>query len=366
MNLTINRDVLLPALANLNGVVETRPTLAILANILVNVFPQKLRMTTTDMEVELTATIPGEFGQTGETTIPARKILDICRTLPEGAEITLSAESDRVNATSGKSRFSLLSLPAQEFPQVDPGEADIRFAISQAVFKSLLDKTAFAMARQDVRYYLNGVLLEAQKDRLRAVATDGHRLALCDVDTTIPTEEERQLIIPRKGVQELVRLVGDEEADMEVVMSKNHIRIILDDLIFTSKLIDGKYPDYNRVIPELSGNPVLAEREMLKKSLSRASILSSDKYRGVKISLEQDRLKSLVHNPEQEQAEDEIDVEYAGDDLEVGFNVSYLLDAVSIVQTEKVRLSISSPKSGCLVLPERGGECKYIVMPLLL
>ena len=366
MNLKINRDIFLPALNNLNGVVETRPTLAILANVLLNVSSQQLRLTTTDMEVELSEAISGEFGQTGEVTIPARKILDICRTLPEGAEITLSVEDERVNVSSGRSRFSLISLPAQEFPLVDPGEADIRFTLPQKQFKSLLDRTAFAMARQDVRYYLNGVLLEAQNDRLRAVATDGHRLALCDADVTIPAEEKKQLIIPRKGVQELVRLVGETDAEMEVVMSRNHIRVVLDDLVFTSKLIDGKYPDYNRVIPEISANPVLAQRETLKKSLSRASILSSDKYRGVKISLEQDKLRALVHNPEQEQAEDEIDVEYSGEDIEVGFNVSYLLDAVSIVQTDKVRLSVSSPKSGCLVLPEEGGECKYIVMPLLL
>ena len=366
MNFTINRDTFLPALNNLNGVVETRPTLAILANVLVNVSSGQLRLTTTDMEVELSETISGDFGESGEITVPARKLLDICRTLSEGAEVTLAVEDERVNVSSGRSRFSLLSLPAQEFPLVDPGEADISFTLPQKRFKSLLDRTAFAMARQDVRYYLNGVLLEAQNDRLRAVATDGHRLALCDVDVAIPTEETRQLIIPRKGVQELVRLAGETEADMEVVMSRNHVRIVLEDLVFTSKLIDGKYPDYSRVIPEISANPVMAQRETLKKSLSRASILSSDKYRGVKISLEPDKLRSLVHNPEQEQAEDEIDVEYSGESLEVGFNVSYLLDAVSIIETDKVRLSVSSPKSGCLVLPEEGGECKYIVMPLLL
>ena len=353
-------------MSNLTGVVETRPTLAILGNVLINASSEHLRLTTTDMEVEISESLAGSFGEAGEITLPARKIQDICRTLPEGAEIALSAENDRVSVTSGRSRFSLLSLPAQEFPLVEPGEADVSFSIPQKQFKALLDRTAFAMARQDVRYYLNGVLLEAQNDRLRAVATDGHRLALCDVAITIPTEEKKQLIIPRKGVQELVRLVGETESEMEIVMSKNHIRVVLDGLVFTSKLIDGKYPDYNRVIPEISANPVFAQRELLKKSLSRASILSSDKYRGVKIALEQDKLKSLVHNPEQEQAEDEIDVDYSGENLEVGFNVSYLLDAVSIVQTDKVRLSVSSPKSGCLVLPEEGEDCKYIVMPLLL
>ena len=366
MKLSINRDLILPALNNLNGVVEARPTLPILANILVNATHRQLRLTTTDMEVQLSATIEGDFGASADFTIPARKILDICRSLPEAAEVTLSVENERVNISSGRSRFSLLSFPAQEFPLVEPGATDLSFMVPQKLFKSLLDRTAFAMARQDVRYYLNGVLLAAQKDRLRAVATDGHRLALCDVALAMPTEEEKQLIIPRKGVQELVRLVAEADTEMEIVMSKNHVRVAMDELVFTSKLIDGKYPDYTGVIPGTSENPVLAQRELLKKCLSRASILSSDKYRRVKICLEQDKLRALVHNPEQEQAEDETDVEYAGEKLEVGFNVSYLLDAVSIIQTDKVKLSIASPKSGCLLIPDEGGDCKYIVMPLLL
>ncbi|MCY4153904.1 MAG: DNA polymerase III subunit beta [Gammaproteobacteria bacterium] len=353
-------------MSDLNGVVESRPALAILANVLINISPQEIRLTTTDMEVELSEAIPGEFGEVGEITVPARKILDICRALPEAAEIALTVEDERVNVASGRSRFSLLSLPAQEFPRVEPGQTDISFSLSQAVFKSLLERTAFAMARQDVRYYLNGVLLEAEAGRLRAVATDGHRLALCEVDIAFPTEEKKQLIMPRKGVMELLRLLHDSEDEVEIVMSGNHIRIVRGDLIFTSKLIDGKYPDYNRVIPALAQQPVLAQRETLKRSLGRASILSTDKYRGVKITLEADKLSANVHNPEQEQAEDEIDVEYSGEKLEVGFNVSYLLDAVSIIQTDKVKLSISSPKSGCLVLPEEGEECKYIVMPLML
>ena len=366
MKLILNRDMLLPTLNNLNGVVESRPSAPILGNMLLGVSAEQLRLTTTDMEVELTGSIAGDFGASGDITLPARKMQDICRSLPDGAELTLMVENERVNVSSGRSRFSLLSLPAEEFPLVEPGASDISFKVPQKLFKSLLDRTAFAMARQDVRYYLNGVLLEAQKDRLRAVATDGHRLALCDVAVEIPTEETRQLIIPKKGVQELLRLVGDADEEMEIVMSKNHVRIVLNELIFTSKLIDGKYPDYNRVIPELAANPVLAQQELFRRSLSRASILSTDKYRGVKISLEQDKLIALVQNPDQEQAEDEIDVEYAGENLEVGFNVSYLLDAVTAIQTDKVRLSVSSPKSGCLVLPEEGRDCKYIVMPLLL
>ena len=366
MNININREQLLPTLNDLHGVVDARPGLPILANVLMNVSPQELRLTTTDMEVELSAAIAGEFGQSGEITVPARKFLDICRSLPEAAEISLAVEDDRVNVSSGRSRFSLLSLPAQEFPRVEPGVVDISLSLPQNVFKSLLERTAFAMARQDVRYYLNGLLLEAEANQLRAVATDGHRLALCDVDIASPLEEKRQLIVPRKGVTELLRLLDDTQDELEIVMSGNHIRIVVGDLIFTSKLIDGKFPEYNRVIPQLAAQTVLAQRDVLKKSLSRASILSTDKFRGVKITLEGDKLRAHLHNPEQEQAEDEIDVEYSGEQVVVGFNVSYLLDAVSIIQTDKVRLSITSSKSGCLVLPEEGDRCKYIVMPLMI
>ena len=366
MNLIINRNRLLPELVSVCGVVDSRPNLSILANLLVRISPQGISLTTTDMEVELSASISGEYGSSGEITVSARKFLDICRALPEDAEINLAVENERVNLTSGRSRFSLLSLPAQEFPLVELGETGTRFSLPQRLFKSLLDRTAFAMGKQDVRYYLNGVLLETQQNNLRAVATDGHRLALCDVGVAIPTAEKKQLIVPRKGVQELLRLLGDSDDEMEIVMSKNHVRIALDNLVFTSKLIDGKYPDYNRVIPEPAAHLVQAQREPLRQSLSRASILSSDKYRGVKITLEQNKLRALVQNPEHEQAEDEIDVEYSGENQEVGFNVSYLLDAVSIIQTDRVRLSVSSPKSGCLVLPEEGEGSKYIVMPLLL
>ncbi len=366
MNLIITRKALLPALQDVAGVVDRRPPLPILSNLLVNVSDNQLRLTATDMEVELSVTLAGVFEQTGDITLPARKLLDICRALPDDAELNLSIENERAVITSGRSRFILLTLPAQEFPQVDPGEAEARFTIQQGQFKSLLDRTAFAMAQQDVRYYLNGVLLEAQQGRLRAVATDGHRLALCDVSVDLPKDEIKQLIVPRKGVLELMRLVTDSEKEMEVLMSKNHVRITLDGLVFTSKLIDGKFPDYARVIPNLSETPVTTRRELLRQGLSRAAILSSDKFRGVRITLGKDKLRALVHNPEQEQAEEEIDVTYSGNDQEVGFNVSYLLDAVSIIQTETVRLSISSPKSGCLVLPGEGSECKYIVMPLLL
>ena len=366
MKFIIAKETLLPALQDVVGVVERRPSLPILSNLLLNLSPEGIRLTTTDMEVELVVTIAGEFEQTGDITLPARKLFDICRALPDEADLSFSIESGRASIVSGKSRFTLATLPAQEFPQIELLDADAKFTIQQDVFKSLLAKTAFAMAQQDVRYYLNGLLLEAQQDKLRAVATDGHRLALCDVDVALPVDEIKQLIVPRKGVLELTRLLQDSETEMQVQMSRNHIRVDLGRLVFTSKLIDGKFPDYTRVVPEQGETPVLVKQAALRQGLSRASILSSDKYRGVRITLEKDKLRALVHNQEQEEAEEEIDVEYAGDAMEVGFNVSYLLDAVSIIQTEALRITISTPKSGCLLLPGEGTECRYVVMPLLL
>jgi len=366
MKFIITREVLLPSLQIVSGVVERKPSPPILSNLLMNVTREQIRLLTTDMEVELITTVTGEFAANGDITLPAHKLLDICRALPEDAELSFSVEEDRATVVSGKSRFTLATLPAREFPQINLSDTEVKISIQQGAFKSLLDKTAFAMAQQDVRYYLNGLLLEAQQGRLRAVATDGHRLALCDADVAVSVSDDKQLIVPRKGVLELVRLLQDEEAEMELQLSKNHIRIDLGRLVFTSKLIDGKFPDYTRVIPEQSDTPVCVNRELLKQSLTRASILSNERYRGVRIILGKDKLHALAHNPEQEEAEEEIDVQYAGGDLEIGFNVSYLLDAISIIRTEDIRITISDPNSSCLLLPLDNSECKYVVMPMRL
>ena len=222
------------------------------------------------------------------------------------------------------------------------------------------------MAQQDVRYYLNGLLLELDKTNVRAVATDGHRLAMCDTENTIKTNEKIQIIVPRKGVMELIRLLENNDDKVKVLISTNHIRVDFESMVFTSKLIDGKFPDYDRVIPEAAGPPVIADREMLKQSLIRASILSNEKYRGVRIILKKGKLRALAHNPEQEEAEEELDVDYEGQELEIGFNVSYLLDALGIIKTKNVRITIKDPNSSCLLLPENEDKCKYVVMPMRL
>jgi len=365
MKFNINRDVLLPVLQTVSGVVDRRQTLPILSNLLFNLEPNTLSVTATDMEVELIVKIEVSLGQTGELTLPARKLLDICRALPGEADLQFEIKNDRVLIKSGKSRFTLATLPAPEYPVIEITENIAVFNIKQKKLDQLLSHTQFAMAQQDVRYYLNGLLLEISADKLRAVATDGHRLALDETDIKTSLEEPIQIIVPRKGITELTRLLQDD-SEIEIQISTNHIRIKNANTCFTSKLIDGRFPDYKRVIPELSETHVLADREELKNSLTRASILSNEKYRGVRIMLSANSLRALAHNPEQEEAEEELEVQYEGEELEIGFNVSYLLDTLSIIKSSQVKLSVLDANSSCLILPEEDSNCQYVVMPMRL
>ena len=367
MKFTILREELLSPLQSVSGVVERRQMLPILSNLLLNVTQDGIRIVGTDMEVELIASISGKFAEPGDITLPARKLLDICRALPEQAKIGFVVNDDRAVVSSGKSRFTLATLPAQEFPQIEPAEADLKLKVKQPEFKELLDKTAFAMAQQDVRYYLNGLLLELGKDTLAAVATDGHRLALATMPLKggpIKGDDARQVIVPRKAVLELLRLMDGDDKEIGLMLSKNHIRATLDNQIFTSKLIDGRFPDYKRVIPERGKTPVIAEREPLWQCLSRASILSNEKYHGVRIVLESGKLRALAHNPEQEEAEEEIQVDYKGGELEIGFNVSYLLDAVNHIRGDKAVIGVQDSDSSCLLSAEKDDSCLYVVMPM--
>jgi DNA polymerase-3 subunit beta len=366
MEITIARNDLLPSLQTVIGVVDRRQALPILGNILFSTDKTAIEITASDMEVELKSTIQNRNEVKKEITLPARKMLDICRALPEGAQIRINISGDRAVISSGKSRFTLSTLAAQEYPLIEMQSILAEFSLTQAVLKEILEKTAFSMAQQDVRYYLNGLLLELTADRIRAVATDGHRLALNDTQCNINIKEKVQIIVPRKGVMELIRLLDNNEEKINVQISTNHIRVIFPEQVFTSKLIDGKFPDYDRVVPETSNTPVIANREILKQSLTRASILSNEKYRGVRILLEKAKLRALAHNPEQEEAEEEVDVTYDGQDLEIGFNVSYLLDALGIIKTENVRITINNPNSSCLLLPDDNDNCKYVVMPMRL
>ena len=298
--------------------------------------------------------------------MPARKLLDICRALPADSELEVDISKDKALIKSGRSRFTLATLPAQEYPVVDFSENLTSFSIQQGRLEGLLENTQFAMAQQDVRYYLNGLLIEIGKEKLRCVATDGHRLALDETKIEASISQDIQIIVPRKGITELLRLLDHDESEVQISISQNHIRLQKSGFCFTSKLIDGKFPEYERVIPQLSETPVLADRENLRNSLTRASILSNEKYRGVRIMLSENRLRALAHNPEQEEAEEEVEVQYAGGELEIGFNVSYLLDTLAIIKSEQVKLSMLDPNSSCLVLPEDGTNSQYVVMPMRL
>ena len=366
MNFNIKRSVLLPCLQCVSGNVERRQTLPILSNLLLEIKPNSISLTASDMEVELVVHVEAKLDQTTRLTLPAKKILDICRALPDDSTLEFDIQNEKALIKSGKSRFTLATLPAQEYPVIDITDEAVDFSLSHEKLTNLLTNTQFAMAQQDVRYYLNGLLLEVADKSIKAVATDGHRLAFDETDIKKSSEETRQVIVPRKGVTELIRLLQTSENEANVKISKNHIQITSDNLSFTSKLIDGKFPDYQRVIPELSETVLTANREELKNSLARAAILSNEKYRGVKVGFSKDSLRILAHNPEKEEAEVEVGVTYQGEEMEIGFNVNYIIDALSAIKTEKVILSVLNPNSSCLIIPEQKAQCQYVVMPMKL
>ena len=367
MNFNIKRASLLSCLQCVSGNIERRQTLPILSNVLFDIKPNSLSVTATDMEVELIAVDTDlEFEQAARFTLPSRKLLDICRSLPEEAVIDFDVQENTAQIKSGKSRFTLATLPAQEYPLIDITEETIDFKLSYKELIKLLTNTQFAMAQQDVRYYLNGLMLEILPDKIKAVATDGHRLAYDETETQTSVNEDRQIIIPRKGVTELIRLLQTSQCDVDIKVSKNHVHAASGNLTLTSKLIDGKFPDYQRVIPKTSETIIVADRKELKNSLSRVSILSNEKYRGVKISLRENAIEILAHNPEKEEAKEEVSVTYQGNEMEIGFNVSYLIDALTTIDTDKVKLSVLDPNSSCLITPEKESHCQYVVMPMKL
>lgn len=366
MKLSMLRESLLKPLQSVIGVVERRQTMPILSNVLVTAKSGRVTLTGTDLEVELVADAELEKVEVpGEITVPGRKLLDITRALPEGAKVSLSLDGDRLVIKSGRSRFVLSTLPAADFPLVDKIEATSRLKLRQQDVARLLDKTQFSMAQQDVRYYLNGLLIETNKKRVRAVATDGHRLALCEISIENQDVTAGQVIIPRKGVLELHRLLGGGE-DIELAIGPNHVRAALDGIRFTSKLIDGRFPDYERVIPSSKASTLKADRETLRSALQRAAILSNEKYRGVRLELGKDILRVQANNPDQEEARDEIEVEYDGEPIEIGFNVTYLLEAIAAVDGEAVEMDFVDANSSCLIRAGKSSHAKYVVMPMRL
>ncbi len=372
MKFTASREALLRPLQLVAGIVERRQTLPVLSNVLVTLKDSKLSITGTDLEVEIRSQVELEqAGESGGITLPARKFVDICRSLPDGAEIKFATEEGRAILRSGRSRFALSTLPVNEFPTVDEQAGRLSFSVPQERLKQLIDKTAFAMAQQDVRYYLNGMLWEVNGGQLRAVAADGHRLAMSDCEiqlnpnNTDSDEKPEQSILPRKGVVELARLLGDGE-DVNVVMGANHVRIEGADFCFTSKLVDGAYPDYERVLPKGGTQILEGQREDLRQAFQRAAILSNEKYRGVRMQVEGDQLTIMANNPEQETAEEEIAVGYTGSSLEIGFNVNYIIDVLGVLGGEKVRFTFADSNSSALIDDQGDDKTVYVIMPMRL
>jgi DNA polymerase-3 subunit beta len=367
MKFSISRDALLKPLNLVAGVVERRQTLPILANVLMVLDGERLSLTGTDLEVELVGRVQlAASGDSGEVTVPARKLVDICKSLPEGSDVDFSVQDGKVTVKSGRSRFTLSTLPAREFPNVEDSMGTHQFTLKQGELKRLIDRTGFAMAQQDVRYYLNGMLWELSGKQLRVVATDGHRLALCTLPHKVDVNGDTQVILPRKGVLELSRLLLEEDAEIAVVIGSNHIRATTNDFTFTSKLVDGKFPDYQRVLPRSPDKSVFGSRLELRQAFTRTAILSNEKYRGVRLKLTDNSLDIVANNPEQEEAEETVPVEYRGDSLEIGFNVSYLLDVLGVLSGEKVKLSLSDPNSSALLEESDEGDSLYVVMPMRL
>jgi len=325
----------------------------------------KLKITATDLEVEMVAEADVKGDGAGEITVPGRKLHDIFRALPEGVNVEMSLSGERLTVKAGRSRFTLSTLRAADFPTIDEIAAKQTLRVSRADLRRLVEKTHFSMAQQDVRYYLNGLLLETDKKRLRAVATDGHRLALSEIDLVGAATRDEQLIVPRKGVLELSRLL-EGEGEVQVALGANHVRVQLDGIRLTSKLIDGRFPEYSRVVPAQPKNVIKADRNLFRQALQRTAILSNEKYRGVRLELSPNSVVVQANNPEQEEAVETLEVEYGGDSMEIGFNVNYLLDALAAVDSEQVEFGVTDANSSCLIREPGTDGTKFVVMPMRL
>lgn len=363
MQITIRRDDLLRPISLVAGVVERRQTLPILSYVKLRQSGEQLTLTGTDLEIEISVQAQASAGS-AELTVPARKLLDICRALPEGAELVFSKQGEKVGVKAGKSRFTLVTLPVSDFPSIDNTNWEQALTIGQSQLKQLIDRTQFCMAQQDVRYYLNGLCLELGQKYLRAVATDGHRMAVSELAHS--AGNDRQVIVPRKGVHEIARLLADTPDEATLRFGTNHLRLEAAGVVFTCKLIDGRFPDYTKVLPASSSKKLVLDRVAFREALARVAILSNEKYRGVRLSVQPGALSISAHNPEQEEAVEELELNYQGEGLEIGFNVNYLLDAVSAINSEELILGLNDANSSCLVSAMGDSATRYVIMPMRL
>lgn len=369
MKLNLQREILLTPLQMVIGVVERKQTLPILSNVLLDTNDNKISITGTDLEVELVGQMPLEAPSStaGKLTVPGRKLMDICKALPENSSIELYQDKEQVILRSGRSRFTLSTLPAADFPNVENQSSEIHFELTQSDLRKLIQRCHFSMAQQDVRYYLNGMLLVVSPDYIQGVATDGHRLAASRLNITTGASEKTQVIIPRKGVIELLRLLSNDDESVTVELSTNHIRVTSNSYTFTSKLIEGRFPDFERVIPKQANKSITLEKGYFKDALNRVAILCNEKFRGLRFEFRHNILRILANNPEQEAAEEEIKIVYTDDELDIGFNVSYLVDIINALDGDTVTLHFSDANSSLMI--EEGDDnasFTYVVMPMRL
>lgn len=366
MEVSVNRERLLPILNRVVGVVERRQTIPILGNLLLRAEGGVLRVCGSDLEVEIESSVAAEVVMGGDVTVPAKKLADICRSLAENAELRIKVAGDRCVITADRGRYILGTLPAHDFPKMDTEGMEEVVELEEGTLKRVLEKTAFAMAQQDVRYYLNGLLFQVEEGRIRAVATDGHRLAAYEHMCDVSVAGARSVIIPYKTVNELRRQLGTGSAAIRLEIGERLIRVFVGDTVTSSKLVDGKYPEFERVIPAGLKKVAIAERELLRRALGRTAILSNEKHRGVRLTFEENCLRLIAHNPEQEEAVEDMEVEYRGESTTVGFNVGYLADLLGAVDSERVEVNFDDGNASSLW---RGVGAKgeiFVVMPMRL
>jgi DNA polymerase III subunit beta len=365
MKFIINRDQILPPLQQIVSVIEKRLTMPILSNVLLQVDEQQLVITGTDTEIQIISKLFLEnVVEYGDITVPAKKFLDICRLLPTNANISFDLHDDKIKLNSGRSRFTLNTLPAENYPEFEETAYEYQFFINAGKFKKALEKTMFCMASQDVRYYLNGLFLNISNSKFKLVASDGHRLAIYESELDQPTGYEARIILPRKAVQELNRLLDDDETELDIQFSANHIKVLYKNVIFSSKLIDAKFPDFSKVFNQPFLTPLMVQKQLLKEALTRVAILSNEKFKGVTLDIGADVIKLYTHNPEHDEAEEEIIIQFIGDPLSISFNSQYILEAVSNLDSEMAMLTIAENASSCFIEEPEQPSYKFIVMPM--
>lgn len=364
MNFIISRDTLLTPLQQIVNVIEKKQTMPILANVLMKFNDAELWLTGTDLEIQIVAKVAVTSAGPGEITVPARKLLDICRSFSADTELKFSFDGDKLKITSRRSRFSLSTLPAGDYPEFTEGKMEAAVTLSCKQFRNALDKTAFCMGHQDVRYYLNGLMLNIFNNTFKLVASDGHRLASYEDQLEQSTGTESRIIIPRKGVIELTRLLDDPEAEVALQYSGNNIKIRYKNLVFSAKLIDSKYPDYSKALSQTFKAPLEIEKQGLKDAITRVAILANEKSKGVNLDIKEDYLKISTHNPEQEEAEEELSIDYQGAPLMIAFNAQYLLDAISNIDGKNILFTVAENGSCCVIEEPDNELFRFVVMSM--